>query len=118
MFEMQYIAFYKSDAPPHPPSAEEMAAMGKLTADQTRAGKLIASGGFLPAEQGLRIRWSRGDFSVRDGAGSATDGMGGGFGMLRADSKEELIQQVKDFLKVAGPGECTIRILMDGPAQR
>ena len=112
---MQYIAFYKSDAPPHPPSTEEIAAMVKLTEEQTRAGKLIASGGFLPAEQGLRIRFSAGDYSVRDGAGSATDGMGGGFGMLRADSKEELIRQVKDFLRVAGPGECTIRILMDGP---
>ena len=112
---MQYIVFYKSEAPPHPPSPAEMAAMGKLTEEQTTAGKLIASGGFLPADQGLRVRFSAGDFSVREGAGSATDGMGGGFGMLRADSKEELIEQVKNFLKVAGPGECTIRILMDGP---
>ena len=112
---MEYIAFYKSDAPPHPPSPDEIAAMGKLMEEQTRAGKLIASGGFQPAEQGLRIRYSNGDFSVRDGAGTATDGMGGGFGMLRAASKAELIEQVKNFLKVAGPGECTIRILLDGP---
>jgi hypothetical protein len=115
---MQYIAFYKSEAPSHPPSPAEMAAMGKLMEEQTRSGKLIASGGFLPADQGLRIHLSGGDYSVRDGAGSATDGMGGGFGMLRAESKAELIQQVKDFLKVAGPGECVIRILMDGPPPR
>ena len=33
----------------------------------------------------------------------------GGFAILKANSKEEAVQLAKDFLKVAGEGECEIR---------
>jgi len=110
---MQYIAFYKSDAPPAPPSPEMAKKMDELVADQK--GKFIIGGGFLPADQGLRVRLKGSEFMVSNGIGAAMDGIGNGFGMLRADTKEELLQQVKDFLKVAGPGECVIRMMMAGP---
>jgi hypothetical protein len=113
---MQYIAFYKPEQPQTaPPSPEHMAEMARLIEQQRKSGELIASGGFLPADQGLRVRLAHDDFTVRDGAGGATGELGGGFGILQAKSKAELIEQVKNFLKVAGPGECTIRLLMDGP---
>jgi len=111
--KMQYIAFYKSDAPPGPPA--DMKGMDELVTRQSAAGKFILGGGFLPAEQGMRVRFAAGDFAVNDGAGLATDGLGNGFGLLKADSKEEILRQAKEFLKVAGPGELVIRLLMDGP---
>ncbi len=110
---MKYIAFYKSDAPPGPPA--DMKGMDELVTRQTAAGKFILGGGFLPAEQGLRVRHSAGDFSVKDGAGPAMDALGNGFGILNADSKEDVLRQAKEFLKVAGPGELVIRLMMDGP---
>ena len=110
---MQYIAFYKSDAPPGPPA--DMKGMDELVTRQSAAGKFILGGGFLPAEQGLRVRFSGGDFNVKDGAGQTTDGLGNGFGLLKADSKDEILRQAKEFLKVAGTGELVIRLLMDGP---
>jgi hypothetical protein len=110
---MQYIAFYRSDAPPSPPSPEMREKMDKLVADQH--GKFIMGGGFLPPDQGLRVRLKGTEFMVSDGIGSVMDGIGNGFGMLKADSKEELLQQTKDFLKIAGPGECVIRMMMEGP---
>jgi hypothetical protein len=113
---MKYIAFYKSDAPPGPPA--DVKGMDELVTRQSAAGKFILGGGFLPAEQGMRVRFAKGDYTVKDGAGPATDGLGGGFGLLNADSKEEVLKQAKEFLKVAGPGELVIRLLMDGPPQR
>lgn len=110
---MQYIAFYKSDMPPGPPADPK--GMDELVTRQSAAGKFLMGGGFLPAEQGMRVRFAGGDFAVKDGAGSATDALGNGFGMLKADSKEEILRQAKEFLKVAGPGELVIRLLMDGP---
>ena len=109
---MQYIAFYRSDAPPAPPSEEMRKKMDDLIANQH--GKFIMGGGFLAPEQGFRVRLKGSEFMVNDGIGHAMDGIGNGFGMLRADSKEELLQQAKDFLKVAGPGELVIRTMMEG----
>jgi hypothetical protein len=43
------------------------------------------------------------------------DALGNGFGILNADSKEDVLRQAKEFLKVAGPGELVIRLLTDGP---
>jgi hypothetical protein len=110
---MQYIAFYKSDAPPSPPSPEMRKKMDDLVANQQ--GKFIMGGGFLPPEQGFRVRLKGSEFMVHDGIGPVMDGIGNGFGMLRADTKEELLRQAKDFLKVAGPGELVIRMMMEGP---
>lgn len=113
---MKYIAFYKSDAPPGPPA--DMKGMDELVTRQSAAGKFIMGGGFLPAEQGMRVRYSAGDYIEKDGAGAATDSLGNGFGILNADSKDEVLKQAREFLKVAGPGELVIRLLMDGPPPR
>src|SRR5262245_10645876 len=104
---MQFLSFYK---PAHrtdgPPSRELMAALGKLVEEQTKSGHLLATGGFLPPAVGLRVGMSDGAFTVRDGSGQTSDDLGGGFGLLQAATKEELIELVKQFLKVAGDGEC------------
>ena len=110
---MQYIAFYKSDAPPGPPADPK--GMDELVIRQSAAGKFIMGGGLLPVDQGMRVRFAGGDYTVKDGAGQAPDALGAGFGILKADSKEEVLRQAKEFLKVAGPGELVIRLLMDGP---
>lgn len=113
---MQYIAFYKSDAPPGPPA--DPRGMDELVTRQSAAGKFIMGGGFLPATQGMQVRYASGDFVVKDGAGAGMDALGNGFGILKADSKEEVLRQAKEFLKVAGPGELVIRMMMEGPPPR
>ena len=92
--------------------------MDELVTRQSAAGKFIMGGGFLPPDQGYRIRFANGDFSVKDGAGQSPDALGGGFGILKADSRDEILRQAREFLKVAGPGELIIRLLMDGPPPR
>src|SRR5258708_993902 len=113
--KMKYIAFYKSDAPPGPPA--DMKGMDELVTRQSAAGKFVMGGGFLPAEQGLRVRYAAGDYTVKDGAGGATDALGNGFGILNADSKEEVQKRERKFLKVGGAGNLVTRLLRAGPPQ-
>jgi hypothetical protein len=116
---MQFLAFYRpaeiSDAPPSP---EHMEQMNRLIEAQTRSGHLLATGGFLPSGAGLRVRLADGEFTARDGAGPGSDVLGGGFGLLQARSQEEMMDLIKQFLTVAGDGECMIRVLIDGPPAR
>ncbi|PYU80427.1 MAG: hypothetical protein DMG51_15840, partial [Acidobacteria bacterium] len=37
----------------------------------------------------------------------------GGFAILRANSKQEVIQLARDFLEVAGEGECELRQIFE-----
>jgi hypothetical protein len=40
----------------------------------------------------------------------------GGLALLQANSREEAVKLVKDFLRVAGDGECELRQLYEAPA--
>ena len=76
-------------------------------------GWLLATEGCLPSALGARVRSSNGKLSVTDGPFTESKEVVGGFAILRANSKEEAIQLAKDFLHVAGDGECEIRQIFE-----
>ena len=106
---MKFLSIYKSVERNTPPSAEEMARMGKLVEEGMKAGWLLATEGCLPSALGARVRRSGGNVSVTDGPFTESKEVVGGFAILKANSKEEAIQLAKDFLQVAGEGECELR---------
>lgn len=106
---MKFLSMYKSVERNTPPTAEEMAAMGKLIEEGMRAGWLVATEGCLPSALGARVRRSGGNITVTDGPFTEAKEVVGGFAILKANSKEEAIQLAKDFLKVVGEGECELR---------
>jgi hypothetical protein len=106
---MKFLSMYKSVERNVPPSQEEMNRMGKLVEEGMKAGWLIATEGCLPSALGARVRSTNGKLSVTDGPFTESKEVVGGFAILRANSKEEAIQLVKDFLKVVGEGECELR---------
>jgi hypothetical protein len=110
---MKFLSIYKTAERNTPPSAEEMATMGKLVEEGFRAGWLVATEGCLPSAWGARVRRSGGNLSVTDGPFTESKELVGGFAILKANSKEEAIQLTKDFLKVAGNGECELRQLYE-----
>jgi hypothetical protein len=55
--------------------------------------------------------------TITDGPFSEAKEVVGGFAILQANSKNEAIEMVKRFLKVAGDGECEIRQVYDAPDQ-
>ncbi|HYM74569.1 MAG TPA: YciI family protein [Candidatus Dormibacteraeota bacterium] len=116
---MRFLSIYKTVERSTPPSPEEMATMGNLIEQELKKGRLLATEGCLPSKLGARVRRSGGNISVTDGPFSESKEVIGGFAILEANSKEEAIQIAKDFLKVAGDGECELRQVYEaeGPGQ-
>lgn len=57
-----------------------------------------------------------GSFTVEDGPVPGSSLMpAAGYALLRANSREELVQNVKKFLQVAGDGTTELIQVMDGP---
>jgi hypothetical protein len=106
---MKFLSIYKHAERGTPPSPEEMCKMGKLVEDGFKAGWLLATEGCLPSKLGARVRKSGSNINVTDGPFTESKEVVGGFAILKANSKEEAIQLTKDFLKVAGEGECELR---------
>jgi hypothetical protein len=99
------------------PSPEEMARMGKAIEEGLKAGFLLQVLGCMPSVNGARVRLSNGDLWVTDGPFTESKEVVGGLAVLQANSKEEAIQLVKQFLSFAGDGECELRQLFEAPEQ-
>jgi hypothetical protein len=112
---MRFLSVFNTVERKSPPSADEMARMGKLVGEGMKAGWLLSTEGCLPTNLGARVRSSNGNVTVTDGPFTEAKEVVGGFALLKANSKAEAIQLTKDFLKVAGDGECELRQLYEAP---
>ncbi len=112
---MKFLSIYKSVETGVPPIQEEMDKMGKLIEQEMKAGTLLATEGCLPSALGARVRISGGKLTVTDGPFTEAKEVVGGFAILQANSKAEAIEMVKNFLEVAGEGECELRQVFEAP---
>jgi hypothetical protein len=111
---MKFLCLYKPSKPEGtPPSQREMDEMGKLIEEGMKSGSLLATEGCLPSAKGARVRLSGGKYTVTDGPFTESKELVAGFALIRAKSKEDAIEQTKNFLKVAGDGETEIRQIFD-----
>ena len=110
---MKFLSVYKTVERGVPPSQEEMATMGKLVEDGIKAGWLLATEGCLPSALGARVRSSGGKLTVTDGPFTESKELVAGFAILKANSKEEAIELARQFLRVAGDGECELRQIFE-----
>jgi hypothetical protein len=110
---MRFLSIYKTAERSTPPTPQEMANMGKLIEDGMKAGWLLATEGCLPTSLGARVRRSGGNLTVTDGPFTESKEVVGGFALLEANSKEESIALARQFLQVAGEGECELRQLYE-----
>lgn len=105
---MRFISIFTHEPIARPPTQEEMAAMGQLVAEAMKEGWLIATEGVCFGENGMRIRKDAAGISVIDGPFAEAKEVLGGYALLQADSKEQVLQYVRRFLDVAGQGTCEI----------
>jgi hypothetical protein len=110
---MRFLSLYKTVERGTPPTQEDMERMGKLIEEGMKAGYLLAVEGCLPSGMGARVRQGNGQVTVTDGPFTEAKEVIGGLAILKANSKAEAIQIAKDFLRVAGDGECELRQLYD-----
>jgi hypothetical protein len=110
---MRFLSIYKHEERATPPTVEEMTTMGKLVEEGMKAGWLLATEGCLPTALGARVRRSSGKLTVTDGPFTEAKEVVGGFAILKANSKEDAIELARQFLRVAGDGECELRQIYD-----
>jgi hypothetical protein len=115
---MRYISLFTHEPKNNvPPTQAEMAAMGKLIEDGMKAGWLIATEGVCFGDTGVRVhKHEGGDISVTDGPFSEAKEVIGGYALMRAASKAEVIELCRNFLKVVGQGTCEVHELFEQPA--
>ena len=116
---MKFISIFTHEAPDHrPPTEAEMATMGKLVADGMKAGWLIATEGVSFGAIGVRVHKPRkGKSVVTDGPFSEAKEVIGGYALLKAESKDEVVELTRRFLDVVGQGTCEIHQLYEEPAR-
>ena len=113
---MRYISLFTHEArTAAPPTQEEMATMGKLIEEGKKAGWLIVTEGVAGGSPGTRVHASGGRISVVDGPFAEAKEVIGGYALMRASSKEEVIELTRKFLEVAGDGTCEIHQLFEMP---
>lgn len=110
---MKFLSVYKTVERTAPPTAEEMASMGKLIEEGMKAGWLLAVEGCMPSATGARVRKSNGKMLVTDGPFAETKELIGGLAILQANSREHAVELTKYFLGHAEDGECELRQLYE-----
>lgn len=110
---MKFLSIYKTVERSAPPSPEERAVMGQRIEEGMKAGFLLAVEGCMPSAFGARIRLSNGKLTVTDGPFTESKEVVGGLAILQANSKQEAIEHVKQFLSFAGEGECELLQLFE-----
>ena len=114
----RYLALYTPPpgAPQGPPSAEHMAEMGKYMTASMQAGKLISTGGVKKREtDAVSVRLDGGTFSV-DPQPQVEWMRAAGWAILQAPNKAQVIEDVKEFLQMAGGGTSEVIEIFDPSA--
>ncbi len=114
---MKYLSFirhsekYREVQPP----AAMMDAMGKLIEKFTKQGALVDTGGLAASSEGFRMRLANGKLTTTDGPFTESKEIIGGWAILKADSKAEILRLTTEFLDLHRqywPGfecECEVR---------
>lgn len=104
---MRFVMFmiprvYQPDAPPDQragegfaPPAEAVAKMMKYNEELAKAGALLSLDGLQPLAKGARVAFSKGSPTVTDGPFVEAKEVVGGFWMIQAKSKADVIEWVK-----------------------
>jgi hypothetical protein len=108
---MKFLGYTLGDAntPMPEPSPEMYQKMGAFVEEATKAGILLATGGLVPPDEGVKVRYRDGEFTVLDGPFTEAKELIGGWALMDCRDRDEAIEWTKRFLVIAGEGESTIR---------
>lgn len=100
-----------------PPTPELMEAMGKLADQETKAGRMLDSGGLTPIAAGAEVRLRDGKVSVVDGPFVEAKEVIGGYAVFELKNKEEALASAMNFMQLhrdlqpGWEGTCEVREL-------
>lgn len=118
---MKYLAFVRhSEAYRETPMPQGfMEAMGKFVQRSRDNGTLVDTGGLAPSKDGFRLRLSGGKITVTDGPFTEAKEVIGGWAILNASSKEEVLRIATEFMDLhrkywpGFEGESEVRPMFD-----
>ena len=114
---MRFISIFTHEPTNRPPTQAEMETMGKLIEEGMKAGWLIATEGVHFGATGVRVHKSAGgNVTVTDGPFPETKEVIGGYALLKAATRDEVVELTRRFLNVVGQGSCEIHQLYEMPA--
>lgn len=108
---MRYLSIYRSEASVEggDPSPEHMQAMMALIEEWSAKGHLLSTEPLTPRDRCARVSLDEnGAYTVSPETERAS-----GFAMMQFDNLEAAIEGCKAFLKVAGPGTCELRQILE-----
>src|SRR5690349_20778925 len=113
---MRFISIFTHVPTNRPPTEAEMATMGKLIEDGMKAGWLIATEGVDFGAKGVRVhKDTAGKVTVTDGPFAETKEVIGGYALLKAANRDEVVELTRNFLGAVGQGTCEIYQLYEMP---
>ena len=113
---MRFISIFTHEPTNRPPTESEMAAMGKLIEEGMKQGWLIATEGVNFGTKGVRVQKNAaGKVTVVDGPFAETKEVIGGYALLRAANRAEVVELTRNFLNAVGQGTCEIYQLYEMP---
>lgn len=113
---MRYMMLYQPGRERSgPPSQQELADMGRLIDEMTKAGVLLATAGLEHSSTGVRIRKTGTKVTVTDGPFTKSKDLIAGFAIVEARSKQHAIELTRRFLDVVGEGQTEVRPMQGAP---
>src|SRR5688572_28025501 len=114
---MKYLSFVRSSEKYRnvQPPVEMTEAMGKLIEKFSKEGALVDTGGLAPSRDGFRMRVAKGKLTTTDGPFTESKELIGGWAILKADSKAEILRLATEFMELHRKywpdfeGECEVR---------
>jgi hypothetical protein len=108
---MRFFGYTMADPsiPMPPPDPEIYAPMSAFMEQATKAGVLLATGGFAPLDEAVKVKYADGEFTIVDGPFAEAKELVGGWALMECRDKDEAIEWTKRFLSIAGPGESMVR---------
>jgi hypothetical protein len=108
---MKFLGYTIGDpnTPMPPPTPEMYQKMGAFVEEATKAGIILATGGLAPLDEGVKVQYHDGEFTVLDGPFTEAKELIGGWALMDCRDRDEAIEWTKRFLEIAGEGESTIR---------
>lgn len=116
----RYLALYTPlpGANQGPPDAAHMEEMGRYMTEQMQAGTLVVTGGLRTREaHAFAVHLDKAGAATIDDTPRAEWMRGSGFAVLQYETREEVIEGVKTFLKMVGGGTSEVIELMGGPPE-
>ena len=112
----RFMALHKADAASESgvaPTPKQIAEMGRLIEEMTRAGVLVTTEGLQPSSKGVRFRSAGGKHTVTDGPFTESKELIAGYVILEAQSLQDAMEWAPRYGAAVGCSELDLRPLAE-----